>query len=146
MVIQLVAEPDVKLDLQTKDGDSALIKACLNNPNIDYVRTLVQNKANMNVKNAHDNTALHFAVEYKNLEIVTYLLEQGADPDIQNTTNGDTPLILAADNGDEEMVKVFIRNGADVNIINKQLHTAYSVTDEASIKQLLVDAGATILN
>jgi ankyrin repeat protein len=96
MVMQLVAEEDINLDLVTADGDSALIKACIN-PNIEFVRTLVQNKANMNIANMHKNTALHFATENNNIEIVTYLLEQGADADLQNETNGDTPLILAAD-------------------------------------------------
>lgn len=98
MLLQLIAEENIDVDLVTIDGDSALIKACVQ-PNIEFVRTLVGAKAKMDTKNKHKNTALHYAVENNNLEIVTYLLDQGADPDIQNETLGNTPLILAADSG-----------------------------------------------
>ncbi len=92
------------------------------------------------------NTALHFAVKIKNHEIVKLLLNAGAEVNKINTeipryivlqfsltnnkikmgTNrcGNTPLHLAAREGDEESVDLLLQRGADVNIQNQQGYAA----------------------
>ena len=50
------------------------------------------------------NTLLHFAIDGNHLHIVKYLLQNGSSIDEQNN-NGDTCFLLAASNGNLEMVR-----------------------------------------
>lgn len=54
------------------------------------------------------------AVEEKNLELVSQLLERGADLNA-SSQNGWTPLMLAILHNSAEMVKLLLTNGADAN-------------------------------
>ena len=63
------------------------------------------------------NKPLGYAAAYGSLEIVTYLVEQGADID-GRTAYGDVPLIKAAEHENRETMKYLIENGADVNAPN----------------------------
>ena len=49
------------------------------NGRFEVVKCLVENDANMNIKDDKGNTALIFASQQGNLEIVKYLIENGAD-------------------------------------------------------------------
>ena len=57
------------------------------------------------------------------LDAVKKLLENGKDPDLP-TLSGDTPLMRAAQNGDEKMAGLLLLKGAQVNFQNKQGKTA----------------------
>lgn len=49
------------------------------------VELLIQRRANVNHKNAHGNTALHFAMAYDTEgSIGEFLIEKGADDTIEN--------------------------------------------------------------
>ena len=52
--------------------------------------------------------------------------------------NGYTPLILAAENEDVEMVSLLLRQGADVDELNDDGIGAYHVTDNNGILNLLI--------
>src|SRR5262249_55982373 len=67
--------------------------------------------------------------------IVRMLVERGANPNMQlffrpanvrgsTNTRGSTPLIRAATNGDLEVVKLLLANGADVNLMMADRQTA----------------------
>lgn len=58
-------------------------------------------------------------MEKNAVDIVEYLLNNGANPNMQNDSNGDTPLILASDKGYANIVTLLIAKDADVNIVNK---------------------------
>ena len=62
--------------------------------------------------------ALHQAAGVGHGEMVTELLENGASINAKHSKNGRTPLHLAAEYGEEEMVKLLILKGADKNTLD----------------------------
>ncbi|KAI6654012.1 hypothetical protein LOD99_2859 [Oopsacas minuta] len=70
------------------------------------------------------NTMLHYAGERNMSATVRYLIERGANTNIQNTY-GNTPLLLAAkstsENKDERLVLSTLIENSDINIINPDL-------------------------
>ncbi len=59
-------------------------------------------------------TALHFAAQNGNTEVVQYLLEHGADIKAQDHVLSRTAVHLAAENGNLECVKFLAEHGADL--------------------------------
>ena len=74
-------------------------------------------------------TALYKAVENEDSNIVKKLLEAGANPNSHNGPNKNTPIILAAQMGDFDMIEILFEAGADPLIKNAlgedALRTAY---------------------
>ena len=75
------------------------------------------------------------------LEIVKYLLENGADINAKDNY-GTTALMKASSNGQLEIVQFLIENGADINIKNNEGKTALDVAATKEIKKVLRKAGA----
>ncbi len=63
------------------------------------------------------NTPLILAISKNKPEIATFLLQNGADPNIKNTA-GEAPLIIAAKNKNLDLVKLLITNKANINTKN----------------------------
>lgn len=80
--------------------------------NREAVRTLVKNRAEVNVPEADGTTALHWAARADDLEIARLLLSAGANPNAANR-DGVTPLSLAATNASAAMVDALLKAGAD---------------------------------
>lgn len=78
-------------------------------------------------------------------QLVEYLLEQRADPNIQ-AKNGNTALIYAIGKGDDEyIVKKLIDAGADVNISNSNGNSPLidaAIMSSYAVLKILIDAGA----
>ena len=79
-----------------------------------------KNIINFNYKNKEDgNTILHYICQEKknekNIKIIKYLFQFNCDPNIKNN-NLETPLHLASKNGDIDICKILIENGALLNI------------------------------
>lgn len=92
-------------------------------------------------------TALGYAVSYNNIEIATFLLANGADPNLsENRADTYTPLMWAAEGNMLEMIQLLLENGADVHRKNKNnnataLWKAVILWNMEATK-LLVSAGA----
>jgi len=78
------------------------------------VRTLIQQKADVNAPQADGATALHWAVRGEDLELADMLLRAGAHVAAANE-EGATPLSLAALNGSAPMLERLMQAGADPN-------------------------------
>lgn len=76
---------------------------------------------------SYEETALTIALYNGSIEMVNLLLEEGANPDLQDST-GWTPLMTAATKGDEEGVKLLLQAGADPL---KSDDTGYTAADYA---------------
>nr|KAE8924685.1 hypothetical protein PF009_g25089 [Phytophthora fragariae] len=101
------------------DGFTALMVAAAEGHR-DVVRALLRRGADVGVR-THElrSTALHFAAKNGDAEIVAALCEcDAAVVDCWNV-NADTPLIWACIEGRAEAVKVLLRHGADVNMLNQ---------------------------
>ena len=86
----------------------------------DMIRYLIEN-GNVDCNSADMNgwNSLMFACAYGDVEIVEYLLKNGADPNVRSYS-GFTVLMDAAFMGDLEMVKCLIEKGnADIHLLNE---------------------------
>ena len=64
--------------------------------NIDHLKTLLKEGANVNVPNSAGNTALHWAVKLDEKKIIQLLMNHGADLTIKNHAN-QTPCDVASE-------------------------------------------------
>ncbi|QMU27278.1 ankyrin repeat domain-containing protein [Adhaeribacter radiodurans] len=94
----------------------------------DTVKLLIEKGANVNQasKNDWQVQPLHSAVAARSLEIVTYLLENGAEVNTQQQ-HGFTPLHAAAQNGDADMIKLLLEHKADINATTSSGETAMDI-------------------
>jgi hypothetical protein len=60
----------------------------------------------------YDRTALSFAADRGNAEIVKLLLDRGADVNAKDTFYGVTPLVWAANNGHAQVARMLLAHGA----------------------------------
>lgn len=70
----------------------------------------VVGSADVNAKDNFKWTSLHFACHAGQLDIVQYLLDNGAELDAQ-TTNGGTPIMRAIESSRESVVSFLIGRG-----------------------------------
>lgn len=93
--------------------------------------------------NEHGYTPLMLAAYHGRLEMVTYLVKNGAD--LNGKSNYGTPLMAAAIKGNKEIVGLLLDNGADPNISDTRGNTALlyaSAFNLNEIAELLLKAGA----
>jgi ankyrin repeat protein len=134
--------------------DSALARSVAEGEGAAIVGHLLQLGANPNSKNSDGLLilvdAMHMGAQVlmgkrgdPNLEIVTLLLDHGADPNALNTT-WQTPLMAAALVGDERLIKLLLDHKANVNVGSKFGMTALMYARRVPIIKLLLAAGANV--
>ncbi|KAM6456526.1 2-5A-dependent ribonuclease [Liasis olivaceus] len=91
---------------------------------IQLVRQLLEEGADINAHVEYGWTPLHSAVQRDSEEIVNFLLENGADPFVRKD-DGATPFILAGIEGNVNILKLFLDKGSDVNEYGVNGFTAF---------------------
>jgi ankyrin repeat protein len=138
-------------DVNIKDwiGDTALMSAIWAN-DIELIKTLLNKGADVNAMSKSNDTALMYAVLSKkdSKEIVTLLLDNGANINDKMGFEMFTPLIYATRQPNIEILKLLLERGADVNITSPKnnisaLRSATQANQPQMIKMLL-DNGANI--
>jgi ankyrin repeat protein len=111
------------------------------------LRTLLQQKADVNAPQADGTTALQWAVRENDLEMTETLLHAGASPSAANQS-GATSMLLAAMNGNAAIIERLIQAGADPNApISKTGDTALMMaarTGKLDAAKVLLDHGAEV--
>lgn len=115
----LLADKRTKLDISAFNGDNALMIACYKG-NEQAVLKLLKKGAKVD-KNGW--TPLHYAVANGNNNIVKMLLVRDAFVNAASP-NGTTPVMMAAEAGHIDTVKLLYDNGADLTITNQQKMSA----------------------
>ena len=83
---------------------------------------------------------LHYAAQFGWPAVVGFLLEQGAEQSVCETT-GDTPLHFAAFKGHTQVVRVLMEAGADPTVSNEDGKFPHQLCDEGgATHQVLFDA------
>jgi ankyrin repeat protein len=114
---------------------------------LDAVRTLLKQGADVNAPQGDGMTALHWAAYKDSPEMLQALLYAGANPGAALRINGMTPLFFAGQNGNPTTVDMLLRGGADVNVSLKNGATALMYAaragNAAAVTRLL-EAGAAV--
>ena len=83
--------------------------------NIEILKLLLENGADVNQANKMNMTALTMAVMINNTDAVKLLLEYNADVNVVSTLNDQTPLMFAIQNKNETIIKLLQGKFADIN-------------------------------
>jgi uncharacterized protein len=111
------------------------------------LRSLVQQKADVNAAQPDGTTALHWAVHQDDVDAVDLLLKAGANVKATNR-EGATPLYLACENGNAVIAGKLLKAGADPNA-TVLLHgetplMVASRSGKMDVVKLLLDHGAGV--
>ena len=113
---------------------------------IEVVRLLLDSGADVNIRNANNDTALHFAARSGSADIIKLLLDKGSSVNL-TSTQATTPLNLSPTCDSLPAARAFVEEGATLNRTNKSdlsplMMAAYNGKLEAV--RYLVERGADI--
>jgi len=127
-------------DELVKAGDIAALKAVFDSCELDacggyskmpalsfrgipkeLVRWLVEQGADINVKDQFGNTPLHNQASYFNHDLLGLMIDLGADIEAKNNS-GETPLFSAVDKYNITSVNTLLARGANIHAKNKRGH------------------------
>lgn len=113
--------------------------ACLGD--IDEVKRLLDEGADINAKSESGWTPLHWAVSEGHESVVELLVARGADINAQFRLGG-TPLSFAAIKGQKDMVEFLLAKGADINTGTPLVGAA--ANGHTAVVELLLAKGADV--
>ena len=118
---------------------------CAKKGDIEAVKLFLDEGMDVNAVNQRGQTALIRAAEYQRTDVVTLLLEKGADVEFIGERHQRTALMEAAGSGNCVIIKQLSQKGADVNAkdyeSNTPLHLACMYGHVEAVR-LLIDLGA----
>jgi hypothetical protein len=128
-MINLLCRSGANPDARNQTGSlksTALMAASDYKPEwcIAFTKALVENGANVNLKDNEGNTALILNID--DIETFKYLAENKADLNIKNN-KGQTALILAAEEEKTDIITYLIQRGVNVNLRDNNGLTAASI-------------------
>lgn len=156
--VQLTSDANLRLDKQLDITEimvmgggmivisyqSPLLNA-ISDGDVNAVREQLAKKVDVNAKE-EGTTALHLAASQGNAEIVSLLLEAGANPNIRDEEK-QTPLMMLYGENASEILDLLLRAGAKVNVKDAEGRTPLMVAaEEGNIEaiQTLLTAGAKV--
>jgi len=111
-------ENSIYVDKKVYCKETPLIFA-INRKNIELVKILVENGADVNRKNDYGEKMppLYYTLsyDYKNIDIIKYLLHHGANPNEIINDRMDTVFFHAVKNSNDPVIELLVENGADIN-------------------------------
>ena len=109
---------EVGIDIQDSEGRTALINS-VSEKQIELVRWLLDNGADVNIQDRGGYSALHFAAQERLVAIGKLLLDHNADLELRDKY-GNTPLWTAVMNSRQELsiIKLLLDKGANLHNIN----------------------------
>ncbi len=112
------------LDIASKSGNAAVVRALLNAGSDANARTL------------SGATPLHLAAASGSADAVSALLDKGANPNAKESEWGQTPLVFAAEYDRADVIRVLLKRGADANVHTTNLSlTEDAARDQAATKK-----------
>ncbi len=106
---------------------------CKNDDNYEFVKNLLNQKINFDLRDSRNNTPLHISLKSDAVKIASILINTvGAQGINKANSKGQTPLHIAAANNHITLVERLLKNRADVNITDKNGNTPlhYAVLKE----------------
>lgn len=134
--ILIVRSPE-NVNIQDKCGQTSLILASKKG-HTNIVEVLVKNGANVNATDhQYGFAAIHWAALERYEPIVRVLLAKNANINAQTLFRKESPLMIAAANGNVKMVKMLLEKGASTTHRNYRGKTALDLTSDQKCVLLL---------
>ena len=121
--VQEFVSKGTPVDSTVDDKSTALMWAAFNG-HTAVAAYLLEKGATVDLKDINGRTALLYASSGPYPETVGLLLRHGADVNTQGKAEGFTALMMAAAEGNLEVARVLLLNGATVDIIDRDGDTA----------------------
>jgi ankyrin repeat protein len=129
-VVRLLLDEGADVHATSREGYTALHKAC-GHGHADIAAMLLQNgHAYVNAQTINGSTALHRACLSSHMAAATVLLHGGANVALGDT-NGLTPLHCSMNRCDVELSVLLLDWGADLHAVNHRGHTALHQTSNS---------------
>ncbi len=125
--------PDI-INQINENGFSPLILACYRG-NTEVAKYLIDHVKDVNYKSRQGTALSGLSVKY-NKDLVTYLLNKNADPNIADET-GSTPLFWAVKFGNKELAELLLKNKADKSIKDSQGMTPFEYALQTNNKDII---------
>ena len=112
--------------------------------NIEIIKLMIENGANVHKSTSLGETYLHFAAFLNRIELIEYFISKGIDVNVKKNGNL-TSLHIAAITGYEDIARLLIVKGADINCKSSDGGTALHFAEAAGnneIVNLLIEKGA----
>lgn len=138
----LMSSRQTKVEVRNAQDESPLMLAAIKG-NLDAVKQLVARDADVNKTGW---APLHYAASggtEEHLRIASYLLENHAYIDAASP-NGTTPLMMAAQYGSTDMVKLLLEEGADPTLKNRLGLTAVNFAQRVGRTETAAQLAAAI--
>lgn len=119
-----------------RERDAVKVRSIVDQPGSTIVNTR---------ENGSGDTALHMVTRGRDLVWINFLLSMGANVDARDR-QGATPLVIAAELGFADGIRLLLGRGAKVNAANQSGETALIKavqTRDAASARLLLEAGAS---
>ncbi len=127
--------------------DEKLLTA-VQNDNLDKVKDLTNQNANVNTRDKYSWTPLHWATFKGYLEVAEFLVKKGADVNAASENlYGSRPIHIAVENNNENIVEFLLSKGVDANDTDKQGYTPLHYAawrGRSEVASLLFDKGANV--
>lgn len=147
-LVEILLAHNAEVNYQSMGGKSAFMVAAYGG-NVEMMDLLHKNKVDLEARDKTGSTALHWAVDGKSFEAVRWMMSKVKQLDAKDYTSGWTPLMrLAATSGDENIGRILIHHGSNVNSIDcdgKSVLMMASLNGHNGLVKMLVKKGANIL-
>uniref|UniRef100_A0A915Q0P6 Acyl-CoA-binding domain-containing protein 6 n=1 Tax=Setaria digitata TaxID=48799 RepID=A0A915Q0P6_9BILA len=139
--------PSTMVDAESTETESSCMSmeqiewfAALDEGNVEKLKDLLAaNLGLLEEKDENQLTALHWASDRGKLELVDFLVNAGADVNIQDYS-GQTPLHYAVSCSHRSVVDFLLKKGADPAVADFEGNCALDIVSDAIIRRMLEDA------
>ncbi|TAE73010.1 MAG: hypothetical protein EAZ85_08290 [Bacteroidetes bacterium] len=138
-IVKKLVEKGVDINTTNKLGSTPFSLALSQN-NTEIIDYLIKKKININPKNNQNKTALHYV---KSPKMADFFLKKGFDINAKSK-DGNTPLMIALIDNNQDLAKFFIENNADVQVQNISGNTALHLVTTVETATLLLNKKANI--
>ncbi|XP_065195959.1 putative ankyrin repeat protein RF_0381, partial [Sycon ciliatum] len=141
--VEALLDCNANADLADEDGYSPLHNAVVvakdmpDGEGFRMLQLLLRRVCDVNAVNDRRHTPLLLALLQRDRRSAEMLMHYGSDPNSMDA-DGNTPLILASQTGDDNLVSVFLARGAHVNLVSScRQRTALHYAVEAGVSNIV---------